>query len=78
MSLRLRLMAAFAYVLVLVLGAIEIPFALSIRSRIDAEVRAQAVNEAHLIAASASGRLDAGRSRSSASSIAPPATSRRG
>jgi two-component system phosphate regulon sensor histidine kinase PhoR len=58
MSLRLRLVAAFAYVLVLVLGAIEIPFALSIRSRIDAEVRAQAVNEAHLIAASASGRLD--------------------
>jgi two-component system, OmpR family, sensor kinase len=57
MSLRLRLVAAFAYVLVLVLGAIEIPFALSIRSRIDAEVRAQAVNEAHLIAASASGRL---------------------
>ena len=58
MSLRLRLVAAFAYVLVLVLGAIEIPFALSIRSRIDAEVRAQAVNEAHLIAASASGRLE--------------------
>jgi two-component system, OmpR family, sensor kinase len=57
-SLRLRLMTAFAYVLVLVLGAIEIPFALSIRSRIDAEVRAQAVNEAHLIAASASGRLE--------------------
>jgi signal transduction histidine kinase len=58
MSLRLRLMAAFAYVLILVLGAIEVPFALSIRSRIDSEVRAQAVNEAHLIAASASGRMD--------------------
>jgi len=58
MSLRLRLLAAFAYVLVLVLGAIEVPFALSVRSRIDAEVRAQAVNEAHLIAASASGRLE--------------------
>jgi signal transduction histidine kinase len=58
MSLRLRLMAAFAYVLVLVLGAIEVPFALSVRSRIDSEVRAQAVNEAHLIAATASGRMD--------------------
>src|SRR5918994_1603623 len=58
MSLRLRLMAAFAYVLVLVLGAIEVPFALSIRSRIDSEVRAQAANEAHLIAATASGRMD--------------------
>jgi two-component system, OmpR family, sensor kinase len=45
-------------VLVLVLGAIEVPFALSIRSRIDSEVRAQAVNEAHLIAASASGSMD--------------------
>jgi two-component system, OmpR family, sensor kinase len=58
MSLRLRLVAAFAYVLVLVLGAIEVPFALSIRSRIDSEVRAQAANEAHLIAATASGRMD--------------------
>ena len=57
MSLRLRLMAAFAYVLVLVLGAIEVPFALSIRNRVDSEVRAQAANEAHLIAASASGRM---------------------
>lgn len=58
MSLRLRLLGAFAYLLVLVLGAIEVPFALSIRSRVDAEVRAQAVNEAHLIAASASGSMD--------------------
>lgn len=58
MSLRLRLVAAFAYVLVLVLAAIEVPFALSIRSRVDAEVRSQAVNEAHLIAASASGSID--------------------
>ena len=58
MSLRLRLLAAFAYVLVLVLAAIEVPFALSVRSRVDAEVRAQALNEAHLIAASASGSID--------------------
>ncbi len=58
MSLRLRLVAAFAYVLLLVLLAIEVPFALSLRSRVEAEVRAQAVNEAHLIAASASGAID--------------------
>ena len=58
MSLRLRVVAAFAYVLVLVLAAIEVPFALSVRSRVDAEVRAQALNEAHLIAASASGRIE--------------------
>ncbi len=58
MSLRVRLVAAFAYVLLLVLAAIEIPFALSLRSRVEAEVRAQAVNEAFLIAASASGAMD--------------------
>ena len=57
MSLRLRLVAAFAYVLVLVLAAIEIPFALSVSDRVNAEVRAHAENQAHLVAASASGRL---------------------
>ena len=57
MSLRLRLLAAFAYVLVLVLAAIEIPFALSVSDRVNAEVRSHAANQAHLVAASASGRL---------------------
>jgi hypothetical protein len=58
MSIRMRLVAAFAYVLVLVLAAIEVPFALSVRSRVESEVRAQAANEAHLIAATASGSMD--------------------
>ncbi|MBD0329464.1 MAG: hypothetical protein ICV64_05105, partial [Thermoleophilia bacterium] len=57
MTLRLRLLAAFAYVLVLVLAAIEIPFGLSVSDRVHAEVRAHAQNQAHLVAASASGRL---------------------
>jgi two-component system, OmpR family, sensor kinase len=57
-SLRLRLVAAFAYVLVLVLAAIEIPFALSVSDRVEAEVRAHAQSQVHLVAASASGRLD--------------------
>ena len=58
MSLRVRLLAAFAYVLVLVLVALEVPLALNVSRRVDAEVRAQAAGEAHLIAASASGALD--------------------
>ena len=57
MSLRLRLLAAFAYVLVLVLAAIEIPFALSVSDRVNAEVRSHAANQAHLVAASASRRV---------------------
>jgi two-component system, OmpR family, sensor kinase len=57
-SLRVRLLAAFAYVLVLVLVALAVPFALSVSSRVDAEVRAQASAEAHLIAAGVAGRFD--------------------
>jgi len=55
MSLRVRLLAAFAYVLVLVLVALEIPLALSLSSRVDAEVRAQASAQAQLVAAAAAG-----------------------
>ena len=57
MSLRLRLLAAFAYVVVLVLVALELPLALTVSDRADAELEAQAAAQAHLIAASASGRL---------------------
>ncbi|MFN8187611.1 MAG: ATP-binding protein [Gaiellales bacterium] len=59
MSLRTQLLAAFAYVLLLVVIALEVPLALNVSRRIDAEVRAQASSAAHLVAASASGRLDA-------------------
>ena len=57
MSLRLRLLAAFAYVLVLVLIALEIPLVLSFSSRVDNEVRSQAVAQAQVVAAAASARL---------------------
>ena len=58
MSLRLRLLAAFAYVLVLVLVALELPLSLNLSRRVDAEVKAQAAGEAHLVAASVSDSLD--------------------
>ena len=57
MSLRLKLLAAFAYVLVLVLVALEIPLALSLSSRVDSEVRSQAASQAQVVAAAASARL---------------------
>jgi signal transduction histidine kinase len=56
-SLRLKLLAAFAYVLVLVLIALEIPLALSLSSRVDNEVRSQAASQAQVVAAAASARL---------------------
>ena len=58
MTYRGRLLAAFAYVLVLVIVALTVPLALSTERRIDREVRAQAADGAQLVAASASGRLD--------------------
>jgi two-component system, OmpR family, sensor kinase len=57
MTYRGRLLAAFAYVLVLVIVALTVPLALSTERRIDREVRAQAADGAQLVAASASGRL---------------------
>jgi two-component system, OmpR family, sensor kinase len=57
-TLRVRLLAAFAYVLVLVLVALAVPFALSVSNRVEAEVEGQAAQQAQLIAASAAGRLD--------------------
>jgi two-component system, OmpR family, sensor kinase len=58
MSLRTRLLAAFAYVLVLVIVALEVPLILNVARRVDAEVKAQAAAEAQVIAASASGQME--------------------
>jgi two-component system, OmpR family, sensor kinase len=64
MSLRTRLLAAFAYVLVLVIVALEVPLVLNVSRRVDAEVKGQAAAQAQLVAASASGRMnDAGELR---------------
>lgn len=57
MSLRTRLLAAFAYVLILVIVALEVPLIVNVSRRVDAEVKAQAAAEAQLVAASASGQL---------------------
>jgi signal transduction histidine kinase len=57
-SLRVRLLAAFAYVLVLVIVALEVPLALNLSRRVDAEIKREAQGEAQLLAAGAAGRLD--------------------
>ena len=57
MSLRLQLLAAFAYVLLLIIVALEVPLALNLARRIDAEVKNEAAGQAFVVAASASGRM---------------------
>jgi signal transduction histidine kinase len=57
MSLRARLLAAFAYVLVLVIVALEVPLALNLSRRVDAEIKSEAQGQAALLAATVSGRL---------------------
>jgi two-component system, OmpR family, sensor kinase len=59
-SLRLWQLGAFAYVLVLMLVALEVPLALNLSRRVDAEVKAQAAEQAQFVAASAAGHLDRG------------------
>ena len=49
-SLRTRLLLAVAYVLLLAVVAMGIPLALSLRDRVDAEVRDQARSEANVVA----------------------------
>src|SRR3954471_14008980 len=57
MSLRLQLLGAFAYVLLLIIVALEVPLALNLARRIDAEVKNEAAAQAFVVAASASGRI---------------------
>ena len=61
MSLRGRLLAAFAYVLVLTIVALEVPLALNVSRRVDAEVKSEATSGAQIVASSAAGSL--GRTR---------------
>jgi signal transduction histidine kinase len=58
MSVRVWQLAAFAYVLVLMLVALLVPLGLNLPKRVDAEVKAQALDQARVVAASAAGRLD--------------------
>lgn len=57
MSLRLQLLGAFAYVLLLIIVALEVPLALSLARRIDAEVKNAAATQAFVVAANASGEM---------------------
>lgn len=60
MSLHTRLLAAFAYVLILVIVALEVPLVLNVSSRVDAEVKGHAAVAAQLVAASAAGEIGNG------------------
>ena len=57
-SLRTTLLAAFAYVLLLVIIVLEVPLAINISRRVDAEVKAEAAGQVQFAAASMSGRLE--------------------
>jgi signal transduction histidine kinase len=61
-SLRLRLVAAVGYILLLIIVALEVPLALNLARRVDAEVKNDAASQAFIVAAAASGRLDDWRS----------------
>ena len=57
MSLRTRLLAAFAYALLIVIVALEVPLATNVGDRIDAEVEADSAAQAQVVAVSAAERL---------------------
>ncbi|HET7808920.1 MAG TPA: ATP-binding protein [Gaiellaceae bacterium] len=57
MSLRNQLLGAFAYVLLLIIVALEVPLALNLARRIDAEVKNEAASQAFIVAANASGQM---------------------
>ena len=56
-TLRTRLLLALAYVLLLAIVALEVPLALNLRDRVDGEVKSQALSQAEVAAATASGQL---------------------
>ena len=62
-TLRATLLLALAYVLLLALIALGVPLAVSLRDRVDSEVRGQARSQADVVAASASELLDPAAAR---------------
>ena len=60
MSLRLRLVLAFGYVLLFAIIALEVPLTLNFSRRVDSEIKAEARAGAQAVAAAASGRLTNG------------------
>jgi two-component system, OmpR family, sensor kinase len=61
LSIRIRLLAALAYVLLLAIVALGVPLAINLRARVSAEVRTQAQAQADLVAATAADLLDRSR-----------------
>jgi signal transduction histidine kinase len=53
-SLRARLLVALSYVLLLAILALLVPLVVSVRDRVDAEVKSEALNAAEILAATAS------------------------
>jgi signal transduction histidine kinase len=78
MSLRVRLLLALAYVLLLAIVALEVPLALSIRQRVDDEVRSQARAQADVLAATAADVLAPSRRAELRRLVAESAASVRG
>lgn len=61
MSLRATLLLALAYVLLLAMIAFGVPLAVSLRDRVDSEVKSQARSQADVVAASATELLEPGQ-----------------
>ena len=57
MSLRARLLAAFAYTLIVVIVALEVPLSANVSDRVNAEVEADSAAKAQVVAASAADQL---------------------
>ncbi|MGZ8633484.1 MAG: hypothetical protein ACXWZZ_06465, partial [Solirubrobacteraceae bacterium] len=57
MTLRLRLVLAFGYVLLFAIIGLEVPLTLNFSRRVDSEIKAEASAGAQAVAAAASGRL---------------------
>ena len=58
MSLRARLLAAFAYTLLIVIVALEVPLAANLSDRVNAEVEADSAAQAQVVAASIADQLE--------------------
>ena len=78
MTTRRTLLLAVAYVLLLAVVAFGVPLAISLRDRVDAEVRGQARSQADLLAASAPELLGAANRRTLDRLVATSAGSVRG
>ncbi len=57
MSLRVRLLAAFAYALLIVIVALQVPLATNLRDRVNAEVEADSAAQAQIVAGSVGDQL---------------------